>query len=133
MYKLKTLLGKWWKIQSDKLCFSIFLISRKKYTIIFTTYIIFRSSLCKKQKSVAVFNHGLSHDENKFMCGKLGGKLPTFGNTSLTRKKEYEELKDLFLNEVTNTTCLVSEDINTDRDVSLSTSINVENENTIGN
>ena len=67
------------------------------------------------------------------MCGKLGGKLPTFGNTSLTRKKEYEELKDLFLNEVTNTTCLVSEDINTDRDVSLSTSINVENENTIGN
>ena len=101
--------------------------------LVFTKYNIFRSSLCKKQKSVAVFNHGLSHDENKFMCGKLGGKLPTFGNTSLTRKKEYEELKDLFLNEVTNTTCLVSEDINTDRDVSLSTSINVENENTIGN
>ena len=89
-----------------------------------------RSTLCKRPTPVAIFNHGLKHDNAKFVCSKLGGELPTFGNSSSTRRSEYEDLKKLFVGSVSKTTCLVSENMNTDnknnREATLTTTINVE-------
>ena len=75
---------------------------------------IARSKLCKKKTATAIFNHGLTHNQAKFICEKLGGQLPTFGNNSVQRNTNYQELKDVFMDAVFNTTCIVSEDINTD-------------------
>ena len=89
-----------------------------------------RSSICKKNSAIAIFNHGLTHDQAKFICEKLGGQLPTFGNSSNQRRDKYRELKDLFIKSVTNTSCIVSENTNTDeaknKDVTLSVEISVE-------
>ncbi len=91
-----------------------------------------KNQLCAKSAlaETALFNHGISHDYLKFMCEKLGGDLPTFGSSKEEKDEIYKQIKETFEQSVSNVTCTVSEDMNTDNglrqvDVNLATSINV--------
>ena len=93
-----------------------------------------KSSFCPAQDTTlatdtAIFNHGISHDYAKFVCQKLGGQLPTLGRNLTEKQSLYNSLKDKLLDTVSNFTCTVSEDSNTDgrnTDVTVSIAISVE-------
>lgn len=81
---------------------------------------------CRKPSDLALFNHGLSHDYLKFLCGKLGGFLPTFGQNVSERKSIYDNIKDTFIGAVSKLTCIVNEDLSrSDNELKLSSSIKV--------
>ena len=104
--------------------------------------------LCKSLplSKMAIFNHGISHDEVKLLCQTVGdGRLPTFGKSNNERRKMYEELSSLYESAVDKVTCKVSEytnaekrnyiqllldasSKNTNKNVTLSASLNVMDE-----
>ena len=76
------------------------------------------SELCKSfpLKSIAIFNHGISHDEIKLICKAVGdGKLPTFGESNNERDQLYKELSELYESAVDKVTCRVSEYTNAEK------------------
>jgi hypothetical protein len=88
-------------------------------------------SFCKKPVlyGKALFNHGSSHAQVKFICDKLGGELPTFGSDTKARNEMYQQLSEVFLKSASNVTCLVSELANSDqaqdRNIKLSADVTV--------
>ena len=108
------------------------------------------SALCQSNplKTLAIFNHGISHPDLKLLCKALGdGQLPTFGENNSDRSRIYKELSDLYESAVDEVNCKVSEYTNAEKralleyllqsksqknqtkDVNISTSLNVLDDN----
>ena len=76
------------------------------------------TELCKTYplKNLAIFNHGISHDDIKLLCKAVGdGELPTFGKTNTDRMTLYKELSDLYTSAVDEVNCKVSEYTNAEK------------------
>jgi hypothetical protein len=74
--------------------------------------------LCKAYplKNMAIFNHGISHNDIKLLCNTVGdGQLPTFGKSNEDRSKIYKEISELYEGVVDEVECKVSEYTNVEK------------------
>ena len=74
------------------------------------------SKLCKSYPNIAIFNHGISHNDMKLLCKTVGdGHLPTFGQNNSDRSKIYRQLSELYESAVDEVKCKVSEYTNAEK------------------
>ena len=76
------------------------------------------SKLCQPSPltKMAIFNHGISHDDVKLLCKAVGdGELPTFGKNNSERNRIYEELSLMYESAVDEVKCKVSEYTNAEK------------------
>ena len=94
------------------------------------------TELCKTYplKNLAIFNHGISHDDIKLLCKAVGdGELPTFGKTNTDRMTLYKELSDLYTSAVDEVNCKVSEYTNAEKRSLLEILLQSRSEESISN